>query len=300
MPQFAARKGKFVKNFIIGATLLALAGLWSDARATSFDMADELTHVVPRIRSTALLPSAPASIPAAALIPFAITPMLVDHTSLSDAPRIVAAQEQRNYFGRGDKIHVVGELNGLSEFRLGRRGRKLIDPFSHEYLGEELVQLGTARLLAATSPGLHSLLIVDATREILTGDYVLAPSFDAPLVITPHLSPCAINAAVVSVPEGVGYAAQSQIVAINKGVRNGVATGVQLSLYAAAHAQEKATRPIDRKAGHAEQTAQLPAEESARLLIIRVFDRVSYGLITHAREPVQVGDKALTSWQEQE
>lgn len=222
-------------------------------------------------------PPAPPSISAAALRSLPDMPMLADHTFLADAPRIVAAAEDRAYLSRGDLIQAAGELHGVSEFQVLRRGRQLIDPHSQEHLGDELLQVGKARLLSSASSRRHSLLIVDARQEIQIGDQLAAWLPQAAPAITPYWPSTAIDAVIIAVSAGDarGYAAQDQMVAINKGRRDAISTGMQLSLHGAA------------------QASVFPAQAGGRLLILRVFERVSYGVIAQARAPVQVGDRAL-------
>ena len=190
--------------------------------------------------------------------------------------------------GKDDKVYVQGDAHGASEFRIVRSGRRLSDPVSKESLGDEVILLGTAILQEQTGDGLHSFLITDATREITIGDRLLAMPLEAPRAISPHRSSRAIDALIVSIADGT-LAAQHQIVAINKGARDRISEGELLSLSAATTISRTAQTP---------QLHQLPQEERGSLLIVRVYDRVSYGLITQAREPVQVGDKAYAPRQE--
>ena len=39
---------------------------------------------------------------------------------------------------------------------------------------------------------------------------------------------------------------------------------------------------------------QLPYERAGTLIVFKVFDRVSYGLVIGARAPMQVADRAYT------
>ena len=280
-----------MKNFIIAGLALLLFGLSGSVCATSPEVQESLlptVHVAPAIRSTALPLAPAATITGPALAPLLRLPMVFDTAALSSAPRIVAAQEKRAYMGKDDKVYVQGDLHGASEFRIVRSGRHLSDPVSKESLGDEVILLGTAILQEQTGDGLHRFLITDATREITIGDRLLAMPLEAPRVISPHRSSRAIDALIVSIADGA-LAAQHQIVAINKGARDRISEGELLSLSAAT--------TISRTA-QTLQLHQLPQEERGSLLIVRVYDRVSYGLITQAREPVQVGDKAYAPRQE--
>jgi hypothetical protein len=298
-------EGQFVENFIIAGLALLLLGLAGDVCATPPDAQEATlpaTHVVPAIRNVAL-PTAPAAtISNRTLTQPWRSPMVFDRTLLEAAPRIVAAQERRSYLGKDDKIYVQGELRGESEFRIVRPGRHLSDPLSKESLGDELVLLGTALLQEPAEDGLQGFLIVDASREIMIGDRLLAMPFQGDLAalraISSQHSSLAVDALIVSIADGTAHAGQHQIVAINKGALDGISEGKLLRLSAAAIPFSHDVAKAIPRTQQASRIRQLPQEERGRLLIVRVFDRVSYGLITQALEPVQVGDKAYAPQQE--
>lgn len=281
-----------MKNFSIAGLTFLLFGLAGDVCSTSPDAQEPLlptVHKAPEIRSSALPPAPVAAISSLMLASLQNLPMVLDATVLESAPRIVAAQERRAYLAEGDKIVVQGELRGASEFRLVRTVRRLLDPVSKDYLGDEVAPVGTATLLERTSDGLHRLLITDASREITTGDRLIALPREASQNIASYRSPQAVDALVVTIADDAGLAMQHQIVAINKGARDHIREGVLLSL--------SATQTI-RQSPQTSSIPTLPEEPRGVLLIVRVYDRVSYGLITQAREPVQVGDKAYAPRQE--
>jgi hypothetical protein len=77
---------------------------------------------------------------------------------------------------------------------------------------------------------------------------------------------------------------QNQIVALNKGQREGLERGHVLALWrAGAAAVDTTTTP--------KTVMQLPDERHGLLFVFRVFERVSYALILQVKEPVQAGDR---------
>jgi hypothetical protein len=78
-------------------------------------------------------------------------------------------------------------------------------------------------------------------------------------------------------------AGQNQIVALNKGTRDGLERGHVLALL------RKGERTIDRS--DAKKTVlQLPDERNGLLFVFRVFDKASYALILSVNVPVFPGD----------
>jgi len=283
-----------VKNFNIAGTIFLLFGLSGRISMAAPDRVEDTARLSPQSRDSALPAPTPAAITLRALSPFLSEPLVVDAAALADSPRMVAARAGRVHVGTGDEIDVRGELHGVSAFRVVRVVSRLYDPLSGEYLGEALVQVGLARVQTAqmqmqTESDLHRFVIEQARQDIVIGDLLLpalpvADSLSA--VMASHQPPAAVDAVIIAIDEGSAHAAQHQIVAINKGARERISAGAQFRLYAT---ENKLRNALARPSS---STSPRPAEESGRLLIFRVFDRVSYGLITQAVAPIQVGDKA--------
>ena len=90
----------------------------------------------------------------------------------------------------------------------------------------------------------------------------------------------------MSVYSGVENAGQNQIVAINKGLVDGLERGHVLRVLTNGELvrdRTDASRPL----------LKLPNEIKGDLMVFSVFNRVSYGLILEIKEPVTVGDYAI-------
>jgi hypothetical protein len=100
----------------------------------------------------------------------------------------------------------------------------------------------------------------------------------------PHAPASPITGAVVSIYGDAMSAGQNQIVALNRGRRDGLERGHVLALWRAGPAA------VDRTSG--ERTPmQLPDERDGLLFVFRVFERVSYALIISVKDPVHPGDR---------
>ena len=101
----------------------------------------------------------------------------------------------------------------------------------------------------------------------------------------PHAPRNPVNAAVVSIygDAAVLYAAQNQVIAINKGERDGMEIGTVLELVS------KGARIVD-KTSPTRDVVKLPDEFNGYAMVFKVFDRVSYVLVTSTSRGVKVGD----------
>ena len=129
--------------------------------------------------------------------------------------------------------------------------------------------------------------IVSAKEEIRVGDRLGADTSDSGFSLyVPHAAPANTRARVMSIYSGVENAGQNQIVAINKGLVDGMERGHVLRVLTNGELVRDRTdssRPL----------LKLPNEIKGDLMLFSVFDRVSYGLILEITEPVTVGDFAI-------
>jgi LysM repeat protein len=249
----------------------------------------------PRVRSEVLDNGAIASIPLNLIGPFLNEAVVFDTDELALAPRIVATQENRVLVSRGETAYVRGDLRGARDFRLFREPRPLLDPQTREVLGYEARFVGTAE---NTRPGeerpgpngappvvVPATFVISSTRlEAGVGDR-LSPLPPSDLsAYAPHAPSAPIDGQLISVYGDALLAGQNQIVALNRGRREGLERGHVLALWRAGSTTPDptdATRTV----------IQLPDERHGLLFVFKVFERVSYALIVSVKEPVRAGDR---------
>ena len=248
----------------------------------------------PRARSQALPALAIKSVSARALAPFLSETVVLETDDLARAPRIVGALDGKLLLSQGETAYVRGELGNVQDFRVFREPVPLRDPATGEVLGYEARYVGRARTLppagaaaAATAAGetMATALRLTHTRlEATVGDR-LAPteSSDWPSFV-PRAPGTPVEARVVSfVGEGLS-ASQRQIVAVNRGARDGMEQGHVLALWRAGQVRAD---PADPKGAR----LRFPDERHGTVMLVRVFERVSYALVLDIGEPVRIGDR---------
>ena len=245
----------------------------------------------PRVRSELLESGAIASIPLQLITPFLNEAVVLDDDQLATAPRIVATQEGRLQVSRGETAYVRGDLGGARSFSLFRQTKPLRDPVSNELLGHEAAYIGTADFVrAAGAPSAAGLpvpatfMMTSARQEAGVGDRLApVPARDFSAYV-PHAPASPVDARVVSIYGEALTAGQNQIVALNRGARDGMERGHVLALWRAGAAATDRT-------GEKAVPIQLPDERTGLLFVFRVFDRVSYALIVTALDPIRRGDR---------
>jgi hypothetical protein len=81
----------------------------------------------------------------------------------------------------------------------------------------------------------------------------------------------------------VQFAAQNQVVAINKGTRDGIQSGEVLAIL-------KNGATIIDKTNDAKETLKLPNERIGLLMVFRPFEKVSYALVLEISDTPKAGD----------
>jgi LysM domain len=246
----------------------------------------------PRVREGSLY-DALAAVPMHLLMPFFNEAVIFESAdALAKSPRVVATQEGRVMVSRDELAYVRGDLAGQRQFRLFREPLALKDPVTQEVLGYEAAYVGTAEVeeerVERTEPGAKivpsTIRVTSIRQEAGVGDR-LAPmaarDYDAS---PPHAPSTDMQGHVAGIYGESLTAGQNQIVALNKGARDGLERGHVLALWTAGATVRDVT-------AEGKPQITLPDERHGLLYVFRVFDKMSYALIMTVKDPVKVGDR---------
>jgi len=241
--------------------------------------------------------------------PFLSEPIVVDENTLQAAPRIVAGDDNRVLLSRGDRAYARGALDSplletagpAKQYRVFRDATPLKDPATGEILGYEAQYLGRARIVRGESTetdvkdgkAVVSLVpatidIVAAREEMRAGDRLLPEPARQLISYMPRAPTVTVDGGrIVSIyGNAVQFAAQNQVVAINKGLRDGIAAGNVMAIL-------KDGETIIDRTGGAKDAIKLPNERTGLLMVFRTFDKVSYALVLEINNAVRVGDRLV-------
>jgi nucleoid-associated protein YgaU len=267
--------------------------------------------VSPRTRFDSLSDAAIPPVNLQAIEAFLTEALIVDEATFSQAPRIVAAPENRVLLTKGDRAYARGQYGSTPsgtalgsagqpiDFRVFRNAVPLKDPTTGEVLGYEAQYLGKAELQRGeglvTKPGADgkatteivpaTIDIVGAKEEMRVGDRLLPePPRDFSNYV-PSAPTSAQTGQIVSIyGNGVTYAGQNQVVTINRGTAHGLQRGHVLALVRDSNLvpdRTDATRPMLR----------LPGERNGLMMVFRTFDKLSYALVLQVADGAKVGDR---------
>lgn len=247
----------------------------------------------PRVRAETLDNGAIAAIPLHLIGPFLNEAVVFDANELDGAPRIVATQEGRVMLSRGETAYVRGDLKGARDFRLFRELVPLRDPESREVLGYEGRYVGTAEALQAQSTTtvdkktaiVPATFRVTSTRiEAVVGDRLSPVPQQELVAYVPRSPDKPVEGRIVSIYGDGVRAGQNQVVAINRGARDGIERGHILAVW-------RAGRTVADRTSGDKAALRLPDERHGTMFVFRSFERVSYALLLQVQDPVRAGDR---------
>ncbi|MDM0014092.1 LysM peptidoglycan-binding domain-containing protein [Variovorax sp. J22P168] len=270
---------------------------------------DGTIKLSPRTRYESMSGMALPTLNPSLIEPFLSEPIIVDEDTLKFAPHIVAGNDSRVLLARGDRAYALGDANSplieaagpIKTFRVFRNATPLKDPATGELLGYEAAYLGKAQLkrsqsiqteldkgkeVASVVPA--TIDIVAAREEMRAGDRLLPEPPRQLLSYAPRAPEQIIDGRIVSVyGNAVQFAAQNQVVVINKGTRDGIESGHVLAIL-------KNGETIVDRAGAPDNTGKavlkLPNERIGLLMVFRPFEKASYALVLEINDTPRVGD----------
>jgi len=214
---------------------------------------------------------------------FLVNNRLVDVADYERAPYIVSNVDDSLVIGSGDEVFVRGQWRSSARnWGVYRSGNTYHDPVTGELLGQEIRRLGTAEIVAVENDDIRRMRIRDSREELQAGDRLLLQDSAAlELYFSPARPPEPVRGRVVSMIGESSFAAQYDTVLINLGERDGLQEGHLLTVYSASR-----LRPDPVSDG----SLAMPEQEAATLMVYRVFEKASYGIIISSTRPGTTGD----------
>jgi len=265
-------------------------------------------HLSPEMR-TSSLDSAIRGIPYDLLMDFVGRPSLLTKDEVKTAPYVVGMRDRHIVGSIANEVYArnLGDTTPGARYNIIAVGDELRDPDDGDLLGYTGHFAGMGEVIQATGavvPGASSIFdmkreeplahlrVVESGREILQGNKLFPVTADVgPDFVPSAPSNEAILGQIIAVVDGVHVAGRYQVVAINRGKKHGLVPGNALGVF---YRGELVRDRFDRTNWSA-YTAnydkiRLPDERSATILLFRVYDRMSYGLVVQSSEVIRRGD----------
>jgi len=253
--------------------------IWVDGRPQLRLERGTTEKLSPRVRSTAL-DEAITTLSHDAIAGFLSRPGIISEEQRESAPYVLSTRQGHLVAAAGMDLYVRRNKSAAgSDLSIMHVGEPLVDPDNGDRLGYEAHYVGMGNVSSVGDPA--TVKMTESHREALEGDLLFAEAEDFPNHYIPHAPNSEVNGQVISVAAGSAMAGQFMVIAFNRGSRHGIEPGHVLSVW------NKGDVVIDRvKGGMMGEKVQLPDEYAGKLMVFKVGDRMSFGLIISAEREI--------------
>lgn len=206
---------------------------------------------------------------------------VVTQEEIDASPYVVAGHEKRLLSGVTDTFYARGQFDDTPAYGLYRIAKPYVDPETNEELGIRAQDVGSAKL-KTVNEDIGTLLATRVVEEIRVGERLL-PHEERRLesIFYPSAPDEEVEGVIMAVEGGITQVGHLDVVAINRGEREGLKQGNVLAIF------KRGETIVDRVA---KEKITLPNERAGLLMIFRTFEKMSYGLILNAERPLAVND----------
>ncbi len=238
----------------------------------------------PRVRAETLVQPIP-TVPRSAVEGFLKKSIVVNKADWKTAPIIVGNFDGRVLLPPGDQIYVYA--SGVQDFdqrryRVFHFDKEYRDPSTGQSLGFGGLYVGEAVLEQEGDPAV--LALTETHMEGRAGDHLFPLPIDEVehYHFLPQAAPPDTTGHIIALLDDHVLASQYQSVIVNLGERDGMEPGYMLNILATARNTAKPTfRPV----------AQSPEHKIGSLMLYKVYEGVSYGLVMAMNHSIRVFDR---------
>ena len=250
-------------------------------RTLKFKPGDTI-KLTPQARITPIDTVIPA-IPLEHIQSFLVNNRVLDKDELSEAPYVLAGDEDHIIMGVGSYLYARGDWeNAQKAYGVYRRGAVYLDPESKEVLGFAALDLGIVRY-ESQEADIARFKVQSSNEDIRVEDRLLATEErKVNSTFYPKAPDTEIDGQIIHVFSGVKNVSLYDVVVINRGTREGVEIGDVLAVFAQGEVvKDRVTQEL----------IKLPDHRRGMLMVFRTFEKTSYGLVLRASAPLSILDR---------
>ena len=243
-----------------------------------------LLKLSPEVRIEELSQPIPP-VPRDAVESFLTRAVILSEAQWKGTPYIVADDDNQVVYADRDRVYARGALFDQPRYQVFRPGEELREPGSDRYLGTAGLYLGEAILEQDADPATFTL--ANTIVPVRAGDRLLPIESVRELYsFEPHPVPPDTEGSIIAkLDPDVTQITQYSSVIVNLGAQEGIEPGHVLAIYG------KGREVEDPVSGG---SVRLPGERSGLLMIYKVHDLVSYGLVMQAERAIRLQDRVTT------
>jgi hypothetical protein len=254
------------------------------------------------------------TLPLRTIRPYITYEQSLDGNYLDSLPYVMGSTENsKNWIDR-QTLYINTQLDPATTYAIYRKGEAYTNPEDNEPLGYETALVATVKVLR---PGNlkgepAAVRVITAITEIKAGDKVLPANEGQTLpvffkITRPDVD---LNAIIIASPSNFREYSKFDVVVLNTGSNNQAKVGNVLDIYHRSPTVvndpnkprylEDSSRfakiigsMIDPSENGSGALLQMPNEKIGQLMIFKVYEKLSYALVTAAKKPIRIGDTTL-------
>src|SRR4030095_8497590 len=162
---------------------------------------------------------------------FLVENRIVEPGLLDASPYVIQGETERLVVGVGDRLYVRGQLEDSQSYSFVRKGPLYRDAVTNEVLGQEATYIGLGKVVAQENE-ITTFYVSNSREEVQIGDRVL-PTEERAVESTffPSAPGGTVDGQIIAVTSGVTQVGQFDVVVLDRGGRDGLATGNVLAIY---------------------------------------------------------------------
>ena len=236
--------------------------------------------------------------PISTLSPFLVWPRVLDKNTMKKAPYIVDGRDAHILIEKDQTVYIknLSDQQSGGRYAVFHQGKELKDPETGRVYGNEVTYSGFLEVeQPALGADVATATVVESKREIRRGDRLLyideeTHQLNAPVQIPTHK----VRGSIISLFDAHIMSAQTQVVVINKGARQGIKPGYTLGVYSLGKTVNDPYAKASRKRRWEPVVAAkvgIPPQRVATAIVYKTTGDLSYALITESSHHVKNGYK---------
>lgn len=228
--------------------------------------------------------------------------VVLSQSELDNAPYLLSNRNKNLFSSTNDVVFAKGDLDAnVKQFDIIRPGKEYIDPQTRAVLGVEGKMIGTAAVMER-GDGNATLRLAGMKEEARAGDrFIPASGNRISSNYFPRPPAFEVQGRILDIVSNRKIGSQYDSIVINKGESDGLKIGDLLALQKPdilvedtldkPNAAERFGRALGFNRDHMES---FPGETFASVLLYRVFDNTSMGIVIETSEIIRMDDKVVT------
>ncbi|MFT4927172.1 MAG: hypothetical protein ACI8WB_003278 [Phenylobacterium sp.] len=274
----------------------------------------------PKKRITSKQKTAIPTLPLRLIRPYLSYEQSLDDAHLNSLPYVLGADDNNKNWITGQTLYVNSPLSPDITYALYRKGQAYTNIGSRKVIGYQTTLVGTAKVIRpGSAQGEPAAIQLTSYAEVKAGDKVLPANIGQTLPVHFNITKpdVPLDATIIASPQQYRQYSKFDVVVLNVGLSQQAKVGNMLDIY---H-QSPRVLDMNKKPGYYEDAPRfkkfagwmtnkinensqvlrnMPKEKVGQLMIFKVYQNISYALITGTTKPVRKGDTTFEALETQQ